>query len=272
MILSALSGALFQKPVRIERDVDWDALFQECVSQTVLPIVYSALREDLPEEARQKWQPVYHRLLGNNIRVISAHTKIHQLLHSGYLILKGCAAARYYPKPNLRTMGDVDFLVDRADLDAASEVLERAGMERSDPGDHDFHRSFTFQKVTYEMHWEAPGIPKTGGERIREYFRDVQEKALLVNGSFYVPSDLHHGMILLLHNASHMTAGGIGLRHLCDWAVYMERMTDAFVENELAPRLKACGLWEYARVLTAMSSRFLGATERAWPRMWTGAC
>ena len=71
---------------------------------------------------------------------------------------------------------------------------------------------------------------------------DIQEKAILVDNAYAVPSDLHHGLILLLHNASHMTAGGIGLRHLCDWAVYMERMTDDFVENELAPCLKACGL------------------------------
>lgn len=264
LILSALSAALFEKPVRNERTVNWDALFQECVSQTVLPIVFSVLRDDLPEEISQKWQPVYHRLLGNNIRVISAHSNIHKLLSPRYVILKGCAAARYYPKPNLRTMGDVDFLVDRADLDSASERLERAGMERTDRGDHDFHRSFTFQNVSYEMHWEAPGIPKTGGERIRELFQDALENSVFVDSSYYVPSDLHHGMILLLHNASHMTAGGIGLRHLCDWAVYIENMTNAFVIGELSPRLQICGLWEYARVLTSMSSRFLGATERAW--------
>ncbi|MBQ7437656.1 MAG: nucleotidyltransferase family protein [Oscillospiraceae bacterium] len=264
LILSALSAALFEKSVRNERTVNWDALFQECVSQTVLPIVFSVLRDDLPEEISQKWQPVYHRLLGNNIRVISAHSNIHKLLSPRYVILKGCAAARYYPKPNLRTMGDVDFLVDRADLDSASEILQRAGMERTDQGSHDFHRNFTYQKVSYEMHWEAPGIPKIGGERIRELFRDTLEKAVLVGNSYFVPSDLHHGMILLLHNASHMTAGGIGLRHLCDWAVYIEKMTDAFVIGELTPALKVCGLWEYARVLTAMSASFLGATERDW--------
>ena len=264
LILSALSAALFRKSVMYSLPVDWDALLQECVSQTVLPIVYSVLRDDLPEETKQKWQPLYHRLLGNNIRVISAHADIHKLLRSRYLILKGCAAARYYPKPNLRTMGDVDFLVDRDDLESASEILERAGMKRTDHGDHDFHRCFTFQKVSYEMHWEAPGIPRTGGERIREFFQDALERAVLVGNSYYVPSDLHHGMILLLHNASHMTAGGIGLRHLCDWAVYIEKMTDAFVIEALSPRLQVCGLWEYARVLTAMSACFLGATARNW--------
>ena len=41
LILSALSAALFRKTVVYSLPVDWDALFQKCVSQTVLPIVNS---------------------------------------------------------------------------------------------------------------------------------------------------------------------------------------------------------------------------------------
>ena len=267
LILSALSSALFRRPVQTGEQVDWNLLFREASCQTVFPLVWSAVRGQVPKEVKAEWEALFLQSLAANARVISAHSYVHKLLlehNIPCVMMKGCASARYYPKPQLRTMGDVDFLVRRGDVERCSEILESAGMTRRDDDDHPYHRNYWYQKVTYELHWEAPGIPSVGGERIREYFMDIQEKAILVDNAYAVPSDLHHGLILLLHNAGHMTAGGIGLRHLCDWAVYMERMTDDFVENELAPCLKACGLWEYARVLTAMGARFLGATERAW--------
>ena len=40
-------------------------------------------------------------------------------------ILKGCAAAIYYPRPELRAMGDIDFLVRESDYKRAEQLLSQ---------------------------------------------------------------------------------------------------------------------------------------------------
>ena len=93
--------------------------------------------------------------------------------------------------------------------------------------------------------------------------RDPSPAAQDDNEDYLVPSDFHHGLILLLHTARHMTTGGIGLRHLCDWAVFAAYMGDRF-PAEFEDKLKSVGLWKFACILTQLSSEYLGAPEQAW--------
>ena len=270
ILLDILASGLFRRSMTPPDVVDWEAVMREAQAQAVLPLVVSTAKPWLPPELRKKWEFIRMQAYTKNMEVIAAHGDIHQrMMKYGipYVILKGCASARYYPHPDLRTMGDVDFLVEKSKLEHCEQQLLNDGMKRVDDGTHGHHRRYTFQGIAYELHWEAPMIPKIGGDQIRIALADIIPTACTFwdeAWEYCVPDDFHHGMVLLLHTAGHMTAEGIGLRHLCDWAVYIDRMSDAFVLWELAPRLRDCGLWEFARVLTAISSRFLGAKERTW--------
>ena len=76
--------------------------------------------------------------------------------------------------------------------------------------------------------------------------------------------DTHHGLIMLLHIISHMTSEGIGLRHLCDWAVFVERLgNDEFTEL-FEDKLKSFGLWRFAQIMTLVSQEYLGISEKKW--------
>jgi len=79
-----------------------------------------------------------------------------------------------------------------------------------------------------------------------------------------VPSHFHHGLILLLHTAEHMINTGVGLRHLCDWAVFYSRFSDAAFREMFEEPLKYVGLWRFARLLTLVSVRYLRSPARAW--------
>lgn len=269
-ILSILSSALFGNAPELPDGLDWDALFLESVAQAVFPLVFQATQELLPGDVKRKWEGFFLQTLTLNIRAFIAHTRIHRLLTEHgilYVILKGCASARYYPEPELRTMGDVDLFVDTKDLDRCSELLISRGFNRIDDGTHDYHRTFTFRHIDYELHWRLTGVPTVGGERILAYYSSILADAAKEdndNGSFMIPSDFHHGLILLLHTASHLTTTGIGLRHLCDWAVFVERFSDDAFCERFEACLKEIGLWELARILTAMCVRYLGASPKRW--------
>jgi len=77
-----------------------------------------------------------------------------------------------------------------------------------------------------------------------------------------LPSPFHHGFITLLHIARHMTTAGSGLRHLCDWAVFVSSIPD--FPGMFQKAFEETGLWEFAKQLTALCRRYLGMPGQEW--------
>jgi hypothetical protein len=77
-----------------------------------------------------------------------------------------------------------------------------------------------------------------------------------------MPDDFHHGIILLVHTAVHLTNTGIGLRHLCDWAVFVNSVNN--FEQTFKETLQKCGLWRFAQILTQVCEEYLHMPEQPW--------
>ena len=275
VLLDLLSSSLFDKKIKI-LEADWDEVLQEAKSQSVVQIAYSALdfNKMKPEEISH-WREASFTNLAQNIRVIHDHALLNKWIDGQripYVILKGCASAAYYPVPTFRTMGDVDFLVSIKDLKHAGEILEKQGL-KSWEQEHEAHIVFLDEKksnvnATFEMHFRVAGIPgREAGALIEEYLADIFQKSesIIINGGqIKVPSSFHHGIIILIHTCHHLTGEGIGLRHLCDWAVFENSFSNEEFREMFENKLKAVGLWEFAKILTRTAINYLGADEREW--------
>ena len=68
---------------------------------------------------------------------------------------------------------------------------------------------------------------------------------------------------VLLHTISHMTGGGIGLRHLCDWLVFENSVPEEEFLDIFEDQLKDIGLWTFAKVMTKIGVLYFG-TKRNW--------
>lgn len=205
----------------------------------------------------------YWQMIFNNVSVIAAHQKLHALMTRHgipYVVLKGFASASYYPVPDRRDMGDVDFIVLEEDFERACKALDAEGYTgKRDMQEH--HVCYETDAGRWELHWRAPGFPEN--HVIEEYTAGLVKEAAEYDGCM-CPSPFHHGLILLSHSAAHWIGTGIGLRHLCDWAVFVARYSeDEFLAMFEAP-LKRVGLWRYAQLITDVCIRYLGVPEREW--------
>lgn len=256
-LLAALRKALFGAETEFTLTED---CYREALQQSVLPLLMSV---ELNEGYRRQNKIV----MSNSIRCFYEHEELHRILTEKripYTVLKGAVSASYYPQPMLRAMGDVDFLVSEADVKRAGAALEENGFRLSkkeyDLYDWGYHRG----KSLWELHWRISGIPKTAvGDVIQGYLQDIIEKAALTegeSGTFYAPSDFHHCLVLLLHSVHHLKNGGIGLRQLCDWAVFAAWRDVGQWEQPLGQ----CGLFRTAQVLTQLCVRYLGLAEQNW--------
>jgi hypothetical protein len=274
-LMGFIASALYDKPLEVQKDVDWTELYQEASIQTVLPLVFPVAEKWMPEEDRKTWKRLSDQFVLLNMMVSYDHVELHNLLTSHgipYVILKGLASASYYREPLLRTFGDVDFLIHKDDMERVGKLLLDLGFEPEEVTEIHvgYHKNTGIggHFSEWEMHYEVNGIPSSStGEIIRSYFADIYETAVDYaegNGTVKIPDPFHHGMILLLHTASHLTNEGIGLRHLCDWLVFADSMPEEEFTAIFEERLKAAGLWSFTQQLTLCGIRYLGCPPKSW--------
>lgn len=269
LLLDLCAKSLFDKDVTIPDELDNKALIEESKTQTVFSITYSLIK-DKCEVADDK---TFSQILAKNIRVEYAHNEVHRVLSSNnisYVILKGVASAAYYKEPILRMMGDIDILVSPDDITKADKLLNSIGFFTADDINSDnTHIGYKRKDgVICELHRNINGIPKNEvGDIIKKYFSDIFEKSTeynTSNGICIIPDKFHHGLILLLHTASHLTSEGVGLRHLCDWAVFVNSFSDDDFVDIFEKPLKDTGLWRFAQLLTLCCVKYLGCNYQKW--------
>ncbi len=273
-LFGLLSRTLFGAAYTPEPDVDWTAVYRESECQAVRLQTFCNhhLIPDIPPELRERISQYLTRAMLRNTRIHAQHTEVHRLMMEKgipYTVLKGASSACYYPSPMTRAMGDVDFYVDRADLEEALTLFEGMGFALSEQ-DHICHRVLRLSAAHLELHFDLPGLPEGEvGQVIRGYMASLREDAVLLKNSLVTcnrPSEFHHGLIMLMHLQHHLLAEGIGLRHLCDWAVFVHSFGGSEFPDLFRDKLRAVGLWRLARLLSLSASLYIGLPEQDWMR------
>lgn len=266
-LLDLLSSSLFLKESK-ETELSLENL-NEAKQHAVLSLI------DVEMETFPQVYGLRSQLLLNNLRVEYEHAEVHKILTEAgipYVILKGMASAAFYPEPSLRTMGDVDLLVEKELLCKVDEVLSANGFQAVENNEHEYHTAYHRKNYgstsIWEVHWKAPGIPVgSEGEKIQTYLSEIIESAEIKEipeGAYMLPNEFHHGLVMLLHVAGHLINTGIGLRHLCDWAVFVATFSDEEFCSMFEEKLKEVGLWRFAQLLAQLSIKYLGCPQKEW--------
>lgn len=199
------------------------------------------------------------------IRILYAQDEIVELMRSAgipMVILKGSAAAVYYPEPFLRTMGDIDFIVPQDRFQEASDLMSQNGFQlERDLDDTDRHRGYKKDGIEFELHhhYSFEGID------IEKYVIDgLKQPDTITIGGHTAPilPPLVNGMVLLAHVASHLRSG-LGLRQVIDWMMYVDKILgDEMWNGEFRAAAASCGLETLALTMTKTCRMFLGLPDR----------
>ena len=119
------------------QDVDWDIVYEMSNRQAVTLAAFDAVtpyKTYIPKEIYERWKTSAMSVLSSDFAVEQSQMELIQLLRKGeypYVILKGMAASAYYPNPELRALGDVDFLIDPTKQAEMEELLLQSGYKKS---------------------------------------------------------------------------------------------------------------------------------------------
>ena len=254
-------------------DADWDVVEKYAQDQGVLWIAYlgaKALKQSngslqtIPKERLKNWRSALYTDTFYNDQINSVQMRLIQWLAENKIravILKGTSCSRCYPFPEACPLGDIDVLVDRECVTTVGEYLESQGYTKSQH-EHGFHVGYYGTEATVEVHYAGTNIPDSaGGRAVAEemtHFLDDTQMAYIGEMAFPVLSDAHQALMLLMHMERHMVDSGIGLRQLCDWAMFMNSTAGIGWKDNILKLLKRCSMLVYAKVLTKTCVIFLG--------------
>lgn len=273
VLLKLISNSLFGTQHTFEDStIDWDSVIKESIMQSVAIIAFAGIKGEnkIPPEPYSRFEKTALSISSKSLHIHGNHAVIDKLFcdnNIDYCILKGCSSAYYYPRPDYRCMGDVDFIIKREDYERVNSLLQENGFERwSKNTKH--HIVYAKKNIHTELHFEPPGMPDNGKYSVilKSFFEDIFQNGERVKNlvGFTKPSHFHHGLILLCHTYHHLLFEGIGLRHLCDWAVFVNHFSNEEFKLLFEEKLKRVSLWKFARLLSLTAVHFLGLPYREW--------
>lgn len=272
ILLGLLGRALFHAEFAFDTAAaPWEALFAESRAQTVELLVLDALtdaeRAVMPPDLAAAWQRAALQRLAHNEQLRYTQTQILAALAAARIpcaVLKGSSCAQNYPDPALRCAGDIDLLVGKEALTSARQVLESLGYTASEEP-HPVHLHMRKGAQAVELHHEPAGIPRgEAGESLRRFFALSETRAEL-RDSLPMLSVKEQAITLLLHKLEHIVSSGLGLRQLCDWAVFVRARLTAEEWQALEPLLRSFGLLHFTKVITRICVDALALPPSAAP-------
>ena len=139
ILLDILANNLFNagRTVNLNED-NLDAVWCEAYAQAVTLMAFHNSNEDILKSDRCEYiRKKLGKTLATNAKIDFEHIRICDIMKNAGIpcsILKGFASALYYPDPLMRSMGDVDFLIDTDDFEKASDALKNNGYESAEKG------------------------------------------------------------------------------------------------------------------------------------------
>ena len=172
-----------------------------------------------------------------------------------YVILKGTAAAQYYPHPEYRAMGDIDIMTRHEYFDNACQQLTDDGYKYL--SDHQREIGFEKNGILVELHRSFASF---SDPEMAETFDDLILDQ--INDRHLLPDDIN-GLVLIEHIYKHLR-GGLGLRQIIDWMMFVDKCLPDEKWSEFEKLLQRYDLVPLAIIVTRMCEMYLGLPVHQW--------
>jgi len=259
--IDVLADHIHERKTEIpQQELDWKRILELADEQGLGGILWYQCREGLKEKPQLLGR--LHNYFTSDVffdvcrrRDMSEVTKAYAEEDIRFVPVKGMILSKYYPVPQLRTMGDIDMVIKTEDRRKTDDIMIRLGFEKK----VDNHAVWTYSRdvVTYEIHDHMMYEPLANTFDYQTYFDRIWEHAVLSHeGGYCTLQTEFHFLYLIAHTAKHLTNKGSGMRPFLDM-VFMARQEDEnmdwkLIESELR---KLC-LFEFAKTCFALCGRW----------------
>lgn len=173
-----------------------------------------------------------------------------------YMPLKGYIIKHCYPNPDMRTMGDVDILIEESQLGRVGDIMLDLGYDAiSTGGNHDVY--YKKPVIVIELHRALVSDTHTN---LYAYLGSGWNRAILKGGYHYQyeMSKEDFYIYMLAHTAKHYQSGGIGVRSVMDVWVYNQQFSIQMDWDYIYTELRKFGLLGFGQIMVTISEQWFG--------------
>lgn len=249
-------GLKSEKPEEPPVGIDFEAIFELAKKQDVENIVFLSvdqLENTIDSNLYSVWQEAYYkRMKYSAFQDMALEELIDVFTKAGIdcMPLKGSVIKNYYPSPDLRCMGDIDFLVREQNRQVVRDIMHRLGYEDDilDDGQVD---AFKRGKLEYiEVHYDFSAK------------NHVMHEVFTIDWNNLQPTETEHLYEMTFedlyffntgHYVKNMHNKGMGLRGVVDTFVLWNKLNDE-EKASLINRFEIVGINDFHSKLVKISN------------------
>ena len=273
--LSLLRAGLWDTKAHLEGAIDWKAVLALAYRQSTAGLIcHAALQLEcgqIPSAIQTQMQAILMKFVNAHAmtnRTIARTVAMLQEKGIHVVLLKGQGVASYYAAPLLRQCGDIDLYVDDYAVACDSIMTDDGGRRTEDGGRKalalsrseatDKHTEFDLGGgLSLEIHEYTETLDDAKKNVMYQTFSDEGTTTGLVpivfNGvSVPTPEDTFNAFYIFHHLWHHTIGLGMGLRQVCDWAVFLRTHAGQLDEERLRHYLKAMNLMDEWQVFGSL--------------------
>ena len=241
-----IKAAVWEMPAG---STDWE-IYNRCREHGIQALAASILKDtSMPDDLRKRWKEDIQRHILRYARYTYLLSQLPVTVP--YVILKGLSAARYYSSPEYRSLGDIDIMTLREDMQAACDSLLENGYQEIAPNCR--HREFVKDGFSVEVHISYAWVDDI--DQARNIDNLILEN--IVKSHEHTLPDLVNGLVLLEHINHHLEFG-LGLRQIIDWMMFVHRCLPDEKWPEFRKLAEQVGLESLAVNAARMCELYLG--------------
>lgn len=278
MLLALLQCAMWEKevdtlPFTGATRAQWEETVRLAIAQGVQAVCYDALfylPDELqpPREVKLPWAVSVQALEKRFLRQMQAATHLASFYqHKGLtvMLMKGLGLADLYPEPIHRESGDLDIYLFGA-YAMGNKLIEEQGIEVDQHRDK--HSCFYFKGIPVENHKHFLNVEQFSIDRkilepaLQHALAQTACRSFVVgeSTSLLLPPPMFNAIFLARHMSTHF-AGGIVLRHVCDWARFLYTSHHEYDADELSVLFEKAGMLPLMKCFTALAVEQLGMPQ-----------
>ena len=214
-------------------EIDWDEVLKLSKSHQVEGIVYHQCKEFMPPDVLRVFDSITSITLYYYANRRAALNEVIRKLKEkeiSYVVVKGFSIAKYYPIPELRTMGDCDIIVHRKDMPVTMNMMRSLGYRGIDNDKADSWECAK-NRMAFEIHDRLVSDV--------DFLKQEQERFFNEYDAYVVDGELDwnfHFLFLIIHLRKHFMNSGVGIRQFMDLAVLIQNCQEldwSWIEGKL---------------------------------------
>ncbi len=253
--------------------IDWHDYCDFCYRQGISGIVYDGIdrcRPNILEDDLLDWFSDLELVRSKNKQLNEQSIKITKYFQKkGFrsCILKGQANAMMYPKPELRTSGDIDIWLDGNTKDIINLIL--FDHPEAKYGIH--HIQFLIEEdVSVEVHYQPIYLPNMIYQRrLKGYLDSVREEQFQTqisldgsNDKVGRLSDSFNAVFMMLHMYKHCFSSRNNFKQLVDYYYLLKRGFSETEKKKIVKQFKNLGVNRYAAGVMWILQEILGLEKK----------